>query len=288
MSLERLLVNTNIMDFSYLKLSICNFYFMTVFSLLADVAVLFLTVYTFYLTAISKRVEFISPTFGGSTFEGNRMSLTFMNKTLHAVPVTRVFLLRENDEGRFQYLSVVDYDPPVAMDSWRLMKVETKPYADICDLNGDKPQMLRADDVFKKSVICIEAGRQYIWIKSYKNAPLRKAKRAYQNHDFDILTMQHRIYDGVYVSQAVDRMITIRMKDMNGQLFLKRSFAITGFDGGKAVLLNEPIMGYMALSFPGNSVEEIAEEIHRDLGIPMEDIGVQMLDDLNYYSDDER
>lgn len=79
-------------------------------------------------------------------------------------------------------------------------------------------------------------------------------------------------------------MITIRMKDMNGQLFLKRSFAITGFDGGKAVLLNEPIMGYTALSCPRNSVEEI----HRDLGIPMEDIGVQILDDLNYYSDDER
>ena len=53
-------------------------------------------------------------------------------------------------------------------------------------------------------------------------------------------------------------MITIRMKDMNGQLFLKRSFAITGFDGGKAVLLNEPIMRYTALSCPGNSVEEIA------------------------------
>lgn len=82
-------------------------------------------------------------------------------------------------------------------------------------------------------------------------------------------------------------MITIRMKDMNGQLFLKRSFAITGFDGGKAVLLNEPIMGYTALSCPGNSVEEIANQIHCDLGIAMEDIDVQMLD-VNYYSDDER
>ena len=58
--------------------------------------------------------------------------------------------------------------------------------------------------------------------------------------------------------------------------------------GGKAVLLNEPIMGYTALSCPGNSVEEIANQIHRDLGIPMEDIDVQMLEDLNYYSDDER
>ena len=47
-------------------------------------------------------------------------------------------------------------------------------------------------------------------------------------------------------------------------------------------------MGYTVLSCPGNSVEEISEEIHRDLGIPMEDIDVQMLDDLNYYSDDER
>lgn len=279
MSLERILINTNIKDFIYLKLLMCNFDFMTLFSWLADVAVLFFTVYTFYLTAVSKKVDFISPTFGGSTFEGNRMSLTFMNKTLHAIPVTHVFLLRENDERRFQYLSVADYDPPVTMDSWRLMKVETKPYADICDLNGDKPKMLRADDVFKKSVICIEAGRQCIWIKSYKNAPLRKAKRAYQNHDFDILTMQHRIYDGVYVSQEVDCMITIRMKDMNGQLLLKRSFAITGFDGGKTVLLNEPIMGYTVLSCPGNSVEEIASQIHRDLGIAMEDIDVRMLDE---------
>ena len=35
------------MNCIYMKLSICNFDFMTVFSLLADVAVLFLTVYTF-------------------------------------------------------------------------------------------------------------------------------------------------------------------------------------------------------------------------------------------------
>ena len=277
-----------ILNCIYLKLSICNLNLMTVFSWLADVAVLFLTVYTFYLTAISKKVDFISPTFGSSTFEGNRMSLTFLNKTVHAIPVVHVFLLRENDEGRIQYLSIADYDPPAAMDSWRLMKVETKPYAYICDLNGDNPQMLRAEDVFQKSVICIEAGRQRIWIKSYKKAPLRKAKRAYQDHDFDILTMQHRIYDGVYASKDVDCMITIRMKDMNGQLFLKRSLGITGFDGGKAVLLSEPIWGYTALSCPGNSTEEIADEIHRDLGIPMEDINVQMLDDINYYSDDER
>lgn len=276
------------MNCIYMKSSICNLDFMAVFSWLADVAVLFLTVYTFYLTAISKKVDFISPTFVGSTFEGNRMSLTFMNKTLHAIPVTRVFLLRENDERRFQYLSVADYDPPVAMDSWRLMKVETKPYANVFDLNGDKPKLLRAEDVFKRSVICIESGRQCIWIKSSKNAPLLKAKRAFRNHDFEILTMQHRIYDGAYVSQAVDCMITIRMKDMNGQLFLKRSFAITGFDGGKAVLLDEPIMGYTALSCPGNSAEEIAEEIHRDLEISMDDIDVQMLDDINYCSDDER
>lgn len=57
MSGESLLVNANIMDFSYFKLSICNFDFMTVFSWLADVAVLFLTVYTFYLTAISKELS---------------------------------------------------------------------------------------------------------------------------------------------------------------------------------------------------------------------------------------
>lgn len=83
-------------------------------------------------------------------------------------------------------------------------------------------------------------------------------------------------------------MITVRMKDMNEQLFSKRSLAITGFDGGKAVLLSEPIMGFTALSCPGNSVEEIADEIHKDLGIPMDDIGVRMLDDISYYGDDER
>lgn len=88
-----------------------------------------------------------------------------------------------------------------------------------------------------------------------------------------------RLLVNTNIMDCINYMITIRMKDMNGQLFLKRRFAITGCDGGKAVILSEPIMGYTALSCPGNSAEEIENQIHRDLGIVMEDINVQILND---------
>ena len=60
--------------------------FRTVVGLIADIAVLALAGYTLYITAFSKKLELVSPSFSGSMFYGEEMALTLMNKSLHAIP----------------------------------------------------------------------------------------------------------------------------------------------------------------------------------------------------------
>lgn len=64
----------------------------TFVSLLGDVAILILTVYTFHLTAVSRKLELVSPSFSSSTFFGEVIGLSIMNKSLHAIPVQSVFI----------------------------------------------------------------------------------------------------------------------------------------------------------------------------------------------------
>lgn len=40
------------------------------------------------------------------------------------------------------------------------------------------------------AVIGVEAGNDLIWVKPYKKAPLRDAKRKYEKHDYQMLTVE--------------------------------------------------------------------------------------------------
>lgn len=250
--------------------------FATLFGLLGDAAVLVLTLYTLHITAFSKKLELVSPSFGFSMFEGERMSLTFMNKSLHAIPIQKVFILKKGDDGEFQYLSFAEYENPIVVESWSMKRANMEPFTKICNWNVSGDEKLDPHDFIQNAVIGVKAGKDLIWVKPYKKAPLREAKRKYKKHDYQMLTVERKNIDGKNCSEAVDCLIYVRLKDMNGQYTLLRNFGITGFDGGKSVCLSDSILGYNALPCPGRDAEEIVTTIHEVLGIDKEDIQVQM------------
>lgn len=250
----------------------------TILGLLADTAVLVLTSYTLYITALSKKVELVSPSFSFSSFEGKQMALTFINKSLHTIPIKSVFILKRNSKGVFQHLAFSDYKDPLAINGWSMIRVEMEPFTRICNWNNNTQESIEPHDMINDAVIGVEAGSNLIWVKPYRKAPLGAAKRAYREHKYQMLTVERNNFDGVNLSESVDCVIHVRLKDINGQFFLKRNFGITGFDGGKSVLLSDSILGHNTLPCPGHSAEEIVNTIHSVFGIPKTDINVQMIE----------
>ena len=256
--------------------------FATALSLLGDIAVLILTIYTLHITAFSKKLEFVSPSFSSSLFGGDQIAITLMNKSLHAIPIQDVFLLKraKTDEkrckGEFWFLKIANYEHPIAVDGWSIKRVEMDSFTEIHNWNSEKP-LPRYDELFQDAVIGVRAGKKLIWIKPYRNVPLRAAKRAYKKYNYQTLSVSRSIIEGKTVSKAVDCVIYIRTKDANGQVLLRKIFGISQFNGGKSLCLNESICGYNALPCPGNTAEEIVETIHKSFGIAKKDLAVQMI-----------
>lgn len=248
----------------------------TLLSLLVNIVVLALAGYTLYLTAFSSKLELVSPSFNSSTFYGEVMGLTLVNKSLHAIPIQKIFILKLH-EGNFYYIDFADYhNNPIAVDSWSVKRIDTRPFTGIANWN-EKGWIKDYHEIIKDSVIGIESGKDLFWVKPYDKDLRQKAEKAYKSFNYCNLTVYRKVRDDIVLSQFVDCVIYVRLKDINGQYLLKTVFGITGFDHGRSVLLSESICGYNALLTGGNSPETISKAIQDQLGINKENIVVKMI-----------
>lgn len=250
--------------------------FRAVVGLIADIAVLVLAGYTLYITAFSKKLELVSPSFSGSMFYGEKIALTLMNKSLHSIPVQRIFILKLY-EGDFYYIDFADFSDPITIDSWALKRIETKPFTCIDSWTGIG-WIQDYHEILKDSVIGIEAGKDLIWVKPCDAVLLRKAKSAYKTHNFAILSVFRKFRDDTVLSKSVDCVIYVRLRDINGQFYQRIIFGITGCNQGKEVFLSESLCGYNVISVTGDSSDNISLAIQERLGIGEENIVVCMID----------
>ncbi len=255
--------------------------FATLFSLLGDAAVLILTIYTLHITAFSKKLEILSSSSKYNTFYGNGLSFTVVNKTLHDIPIQKVFILKYY-EGHFIYVNIQEYEEPIAIDSWSAQKIEMTPFTSIEGWPISYPNGAPDyGELFHFAMVGIISGSKVIWLKpvngGLKRWQILKGKRAYKHHEYECITMYRKQIDDHVVSKAVDCLISVKLKDINGQIFLQTVLGISTFNGGDDLLLNEYVLGYNSFSGAGHIADEIKRNISTALGIKRDDVIVRML-----------
>ena len=258
---------------------ICNFV-----GLVSNICVLFLTVYTLYLTAFSRKMDFISVGHSMSAFFGESIHFYIKNRSLHSIPITKVFLLK-NMGGMFHRISIADYKQPLIIDAWHIGKIETEPFTHIMGVDEPGEGEEKAfEDAYEKpsistihmnAVIGVETGNKVIWIKPYKKAPLRMAKRAYKKLNYDILSVSRKCYGDKVLSKSVNFVIHFLSKDLNGQKAVKTVFAIVG---EQHILLSDPICGHNGLEGQfGFSAMELEKFLCDSFGIDKRNIRVEQI-----------
>ena len=258
---------------------ICNFV-----GLVSNICVLFLTVYTLYLTAFSRKMDFISMGHSMSVFFGESVHFYIKNRSLHSIPITKVFLLK-NMGGMFHRISIADYKQPLIIDAWHIGKIETEPFTHIMGVDEPGEGEEKAfEDAYEKpsistihmnAVIGVETGNKVIWIKPYKKAPLRMAKRAYKKLNYDILSVSRKCYGDKVLSKSVNFVIHFLSKDLNGQKAVKTVFAIVG---EQHILLSDPICGHNGLEGQfGFSAMELEKFLCDSFGIDKRNIRVEQI-----------
>ncbi|MCR5082846.1 MAG: hypothetical protein K6B15_05150 [Parasporobacterium sp.] len=253
--------------------------FATVAGLLGDIAAVSLAGYGLYLTAFSKKLHYVSISRHMSKFFGSVLALSLQNGTLHAISIQSVFLMTKCGEN-FYYTSFATFSEPIIIESWGVKRIETKPFTCMGSLRDHNWQS-NINEIIKGSVIGVKTGNDLLWIKQNKEAPIKEAKKAYKEGRYQILSVHRREINNKVISQAVDCVINLKMKDINGQFILKCIFGITGWNGN-GVLLSEAICGYNALAGAGNTSESISKSIQTQLGITKENIYVEMIGELGF------
>ena len=251
---------------------------MAVIGCISDVFVVVLTCYTFFLTVYSKNLKYVSFSTNSTLFFGTTLAITIMKKTLHVLPIQSVFIMKKY-RNQFYYIDFVNYSYPIVIESWSTKKIETEPFTCIDNFSfGDN--CFSYNNILKDAVIGIKSGQDLIWVEPHENSPLCEAKRAYEKHNYCLLSVFRRRVEETVISESVGCIISVRLKDINGQIILKKLFGITGWNDGKSVFLSESLCGYNGLNGAGNTAESIANYIHETFGINEEDICVRIIDKI--------
>ena len=108
------------------------------------------------------------------------------NRSLHSIPITKVFLLK-NMGGMFHRINIADYEQPLIIDAWHIGKIETEPFTHIMGFDEPEEGAEKAfEDAYEKpsistihlnAVIGVETGNKVIWIKLSRPRQHRHLKR---------------------------------------------------------------------------------------------------------------
>ena len=244
--------------------------FANLISLIANLCVLLMTAYTLHLTAFSRKMSLVSMGPSFTMFFGESLHLHLKNQSLHAIPVTRVFLLKKIDD-RFCSISIAKYEEPLIIDAWHIGKIESGPFTEIVGL--EQPDGTSGlSDIHMNAVIGVESGDRIIWVKPYKKAPLWAARSAYKKMDIEILTVSRECYGDQVLSRGVRYAIDILDTDINGQKAVRTIFAMAGADG---VIFSGTMGGHNGIE--GKyfaSANALKQHLCKCYGIAKEDIHV--------------
>ncbi len=192
------------------------------------------------------------------------------------IPVQSIFILKRY-KGDFYYFSFAEYKNPEVIESWNVKKFETEPFTEVENLN-DNENLSDIENLMEDSVIGICGAGHVLWIKPQKHVLLIQAKRAYRRAKYNILIVARKKIGDTVVSKAVDCIIDLRLKDINGQCHFKSVLGMTGFDDGESVLLNEPINGFNSIGGAGHTAESIRDAVAEAVGIKKKNVAVRMID----------
>lgn len=236
-------------------------------SMLANICVLFLTAMMFYLTVMSNKLKFVSFGFASSMFNGETISLSLENTTLHPISITSIVLIKKMNDGTYHSIDLISYDDPLVIEGRRVAKITTKPYTRIWGMDS-------VTDLHKDAIFCIKSGSKTLFVKPYKKAPLKKVKKLHKKHHmFAPLSVMRSEFNHQVVSRNVHYAVHIRAGenscDWNTILLTEHG------------ILDGTICGYNGLDTSQyDSAETLKAYLVNTFNIPSEDIHVQLINSI--------
>lgn len=211
---------------------------------LADICVLLITAYTFYITFLSKRLKLLSFSENSSN-RGDAFHLVLENKSFAPVCIKEIYLVFG---GQYK-VKFEKYEQPVVLSAFSAISLSMEPYS---FLFPDIPIELRFDPV-----VCVDTSRKkiYLALHNKKAGRLSKERKAEPPN----VSVVRRTYNGQLVMPGNRYVLHLFHEGKAQTVFVHKSG-----------LLSESVLGYNALPEPAMKDKAMLAEVLDSLLKPYE------------------
>ena len=179
----------------------------------ANMCILVITIYTFFITFISKRIKFRSITVSNSHSEGNSFSVVLENKTLSPMLIDDINLIIEN-----QYkVKIKRFDSPLILEPFTAKKVTSAKHS------YTVPHLGAA--IGHKSVLEVNMSGKKIYLPLYNKTP--KVSKQMKKISENVMTITNT-HNGKIVPEFAKYALSVSKDDWNTTVFIFESGGMTG------------------------------------------------------------
>lgn len=218
----------------------------------ANMCILVITIYTFFITFISQKIKLRSISTASSNSEGNSFSVVLENKTLSPILIDNINLIVD---GQYK-VKVKRFDSPLILEPFTAKKVTSEKYS------YTVPNLENMSDY--KNVVEVNISGKKIYLSLNKNTP-KVSKNMKQSRE-NVIRITNT-YNGKNVPQFAKYILIVSKDDWNNTVFIFESGAMTGEIFGynslpkKVVKKKAKLIEYLDDWFKPNVIDYYVEEI---------------------------
>lgn len=154
----------------------------------ADICILLITIYTFYITFISQKIRFMSISKSSSTTNGDNFSVVLENKTLSPLVIEDIHLIIDNKYK----IQVKKFESPLILEAYTAQKVTSDRYS------YTVPSL--PSPVGNNVVLEVKTSRKKLYLRLHKKVP--KVTEEMRNIPYNVTKITNTYNDKIVPKNA--------------------------------------------------------------------------------------
>ncbi|AYK06545.1 hypothetical protein [Brevibacillus laterosporus] len=179
----------------------------------ANICILLITIYTFYLTFISKKIKFMSISESLSITDGDNFSVVLENKSLSPLVIEEIYLIIDNKYK----VQVKKFESPLILEAYTAQKVTSHRYSYTAP---SLPSLIGNNTVLE-----VKTSRKKLYLRLHKKVP--KVTREMRNIPYNVEKITNT-YNEKIVPKNAKFVLVASKGDWQKTVFIFKTGVMTG------------------------------------------------------------
>lgn len=179
----------------------------------ANICILLITIYTFYITFISQKIKFISLSNSSSNSKGDSFAVVLENKSLSPQVINDIYMIVDNKYK----IQVKKFEVPFVLEPYTAKEISSEKYS----YTTPSLPLKTGENV----ILEVSTTRKKLYLYMYKKTP--KVTREMKNIPYNVTKITNT-YNEKIVPQNAKYALTVSKKEWQSTVFIFKTGVMTG------------------------------------------------------------